>query len=149
MENKIFRKTLNTIAKNNGFESVYNGWFRESQECIVSLYLQKSGYSNLYYLNIRIFVQGFYDKTYIKSKDLDYKEGGGIFRRQPIEYDNAFDLENLCSDEKRIEDLQRLFKEFLVPYTDKALSKNGILELYKRQEIFLLPTEKAILGIIE
>jgi hypothetical protein len=49
-------------------------------------------------------------------------------------------------DEKRKADLAKLFSDFIVPFTDKALSKSGIRELAEKGEIFLLPAVKIELG---
>ena len=82
MQNKEFKKIFDLVAQNNGFEKAFGGWFRESNECIVSLDLQKSNFSNLYYLNIKIFVNGMFGHCYSKSKAL-IKDTGNIFRREP------------------------------------------------------------------
>ena len=66
MESKDFRKLFNEIAKNNGFEPAFGGWFKESDECIVALYLQKSNFGNYYELNIKTFVQGLFGNLYKK-----------------------------------------------------------------------------------
>jgi len=49
MENKEFKKLFDIIARNHGFESAFGGWFKESNECIVVLDLQKSNFGNYYY----------------------------------------------------------------------------------------------------
>ena len=45
--------------------------------------------------------------------------------------------------EKRKERLAKLFSEFIVPFTDKALSRQGLKELAAKEEVFLLPAVKA------
>ena len=45
-------------------------------------------------------------------------------------------------DDKRKEKLEQLFSEFIVPFSDKALSKSGIRELAEKGEITLLPAVK-------
>lgn len=142
MENKDFKKLFGSIANEFGFESAFDGWFKESEECIMALGLQKSGYGNYYYLNIKIYIQGVFGKNYIKSKDLVKKNVGNIFRRQPKEYQAALNLEDSIGDDKRKQELQKLFSNFLVPFSEKALTKSGIRTLFESGEISLLPAVK-------
>ena len=51
-------------------------------------------------------------------------------------------------DGKRIEKLESLFREFVVPFTDMALSRLGLRELAKEGKIFLLPAVKEGLTIL-
>jgi hypothetical protein len=147
MENKEFKILFNTIAKKNGFESNFSGWFKESNECIVVLDLQKSDYSNIYYLNIRIYIQGIFGNYYSKNKNLVKNDTGDIFRRQPKEYNDAFDLELAMDVDKRKELLEKLFSDFLNPFSEKVLEKANFKKLEQNNEIYLLPAVKKELGL--
>lgn len=57
--------------------------------------------------------------------------------RQPPEYRSIFNFDESMSDDIRKTRLEQLFIEFIVPFTDRALSISGILELEKRNEIHL------------
>jgi hypothetical protein len=140
---------LNTTASKNGFESAFDGWFKESKESIVMLALQKSNFGNFYYLNIKTFIQGVFNRNYTKNKDLVKKEGGNIFVRQPKEYDVIFDLESPLSDDERRQKLESLFTNYIVPFTGKALHKTGIYDLGQNGEINLRPEVKMELDRIE
>ncbi len=144
MEFKIF---FDTTAKSKGFEKAYGGWFKESSECIVILYLQKSNFGDYYELNIKVFIQGMFGKKYTKNKDLVKKEIGNIFTRQPNQFRDVFDFDIAIEDSIRKQRLEILFNEFIVPYTDKTLTKNGIKECAKRGELSLLPAVKLELGL--
>lgn len=146
MEKKTFKKLFDKIACNNSFESAFNGWFKESKECLVALELQKSNYGNYYYLNIKIFVQGSFGQHYSKSSSLITKEVGDFFRRAPKEYEDAFNFDLPIEDSKRIEKFNDLFTNFLIPFTEKALTKEGIKVLIEDQSIALLPAVKKELG---
>jgi hypothetical protein len=69
MDNKEFKSVFNKIACKHNFEKIFGGWFMESRECILMLELQKSNFCNLYYLNIRLYIQGCFGKQYVKSKE--------------------------------------------------------------------------------
>lgn len=146
MDSKEFKKLFGEIAKSSKFENVFGGWFKESTESIIVLDLQKSNFGDYYEMNIKIYVQGIFGNNYSKSKNLVKREIGNIFRRQPPEYKSVFNFDEPMDDEKRKADLAKLFSDFIVPFTDKALSKSGIRELAEKGEIFLLPAVKIELG---
>ncbi len=146
MDSKEFKKVFGDVAKLNGFESAFGGWFRDSTESIVVLDLQKSNFGDYYEMNIKIYVQGLFGNSYTRNKDLVKKDTGDIFRRQPPEYKSVFDFDEPMDDVRRKESIGKLFSDFILPFTDKALSKPGIRELAEKGEIFLLPAVKIELG---
>ena len=143
MDSKEFKNVFSEIAKENGFEKSFGGWFIESSESIIVLDLQKSNFGDYYELNIKIYVQGIFGNSYSKNKDLVKKDTGDIFRRHPPEYKDVFNFDASMVDDKRKQRLEELFKEFIKPFTDKALSRQGLKELEAQEKIFLLPAVKA------
>ncbi len=146
MEGKEFQKLFDTIARSHGFEPAYGGWFKESNECIVVLDLQKSGYGNYYDLNIKTFVQGMFGISYSKNKDSVKKDMGPLLMRPPNEYRDVLSLELQMESVLRKQRIEELFSNFIVPYTNKTLTRSGIKELAKNG-LFLLPAVKKELGI--
>lgn len=146
MDKHEFKKMFNEIAKKYSFQYLYGGWFKESDECIFVMDLQKSNYAKVYYLNIKIYIHGLFDDKYKVSKEL-INYVGNIFRRQPVEYDDAFNLETSISDSIRREKIEHLFSDFLIPYSEKVLSKARIKELHDKVKIFLLQPVKEYLEI--
>lgn len=144
MENKEFKKILSECAKKINFTFMHGGWFKESSECIIVLDLQRSNYSNYYYLNIKIYVQGAFG-YFSKSKEL-IKDVGMISSIQPKKYDELFNLENDMLDEKRKCGLENFFQNYLKPFSEKALTRSGIKELVDEGEIGLFPAVKEELG---
>jgi len=145
MENKNFKKLFDEVAKNNGFKFSCGGWFKESDECIVILYLQKSNFGNYYELTIKTFVQGLFGRFYKKDKELKFATSD-VFSSQPQECNDVLDLENLMEVETRKERLEKLFNDFIVPDANQTLSRAGIIEL-ARNGVFILPAVKKELGI--
>jgi hypothetical protein len=142
METKDFRKYFKSLAKKNGFESAFNGWLKESPECIFVIELMRSNFGNYYLLNIKIFVNGVFGKNHIVNKDMVKKEIGNIDRGEPKRFENALNLEFPMDDTAREMELEALFHDFLVPFSEKALTKRGIHELVEQGEIALLPAVK-------
>jgi len=142
MDNKNFKLTFKKVAISNGFEAAFNGWFKKSDECVLVLELMKSNFGNYYLLNIKIFVNGVFGKNHIVNKDMIKKEIGNIHRGEPKIFENALNLEFPMDDAAREMELQALFHDFLVPFSEKALIKHGIYELAEQGEIALLPAVK-------
>ena len=148
MESKEFKPLFDKIARNNNFEKAFGGWFKESKECIAVLDLQKSNYGNYYQLLIKIYVQGFFDRTYFKNKDLVKKDTGHIFSSETKEYKEVFNFENSMSDDDRRIKLEILFQNHILPFVDKTSTKLGIIKMYENEGLFLIPNVKKELGIV-
>lgn len=146
MNSKEFKKLFGEMAKIHGFESAFGGWFQDSSESMVVLDLQKSNYGDYYEMNLKIYIQGMFGNSYSRSKDLVKKDIGDIFTRQPPKYKSVLDFDEPMEDEKRKTGLAMLFSDFIVPFTNKALSKSGIKELAGKGKITLLPAVKEELG---
>ena len=143
MNSKEYRKVFNTIAQENGFEKAFGGWFKESQECILVLDLQKSNFGDYYEMNIKVFVQGAFGNSYVKNKNLVKKDIGDIFTRQPAALRDVLIFDDVqMTDEERIKNTQKLFNEFVIPFVQKALFIRGIKELEQEKKIFILPAVK-------
>ena len=137
MDNKDFKKEFCTTAKKYGFRTAFGCCYKESSECLFVLELQKSNYSNLYYLNLKTYIQGVFGIRHTIHKDYLKKDMGDIFNRQPPEYSSIFDLEVDTPNEKRIKMLNAFFDDFIVPYSEKNLSISGIRELVESKKILL------------
>lgn len=142
MDNQDFKYIFDILAKANNFEKAFGSWIKESSECIIVLDLQKSNFGNYFELNIKIFVQGMFGNKYVINKDIVKKHIGDVFARQPNNFKGTLDFDTSMHDEKRKEKLERLFSEFVVPFTNKTLSKSGIIYLANKGEITLLPAIK-------
>ncbi|MDE3046707.1 MAG: DUF4304 domain-containing protein [Verrucomicrobiota bacterium] len=141
MDNKIFKKIFDVIAKKNGFESAFGGWFKQSEECIFTIQLTRSNFGNYYMVEVKTYIQGAFGNRYFKDKSL-LRDIGDIFRGEPKEFEAALNLEQQMEDEERTQKLESLFQNFIVPFSEKALTKHGIYELAEKEEIYLLPAVK-------
>jgi hypothetical protein len=64
--------------------------------------------------------------------------------KEPRKYKDLFDFDKPMADKTRIYILGKFFNEFIIPVTEKVLSKEGIRDLNKMGMVHLLPTVKAI-----
>jgi hypothetical protein len=67
------------------------------------------------------------------------KNSGDVFRRQPNKYQDIFNLENHIDDSGRAALLNDFFLEFVLPFTNTSLSRDGLLQLAEKKEIVLMP----------
>jgi hypothetical protein len=147
METNEFKKIFGAISKESGFDRAFEGWFREFPEVIHVLALQRSNFGKYYYLNIKLFIQGTFGNTYVKSKKLVKIDCGNIFLRQPNEYSNLLDLDLPLEDDERAEGLRQLFREYIIPLSNETTTRNGIIELHKKGDLFILPAVREQLGL--
>ena len=129
METKEFKAIFGKIAKDNGFKYLYGGWYKENEDCIIVLELQRSYYSRLYYLNIKIYIRGVFGEAENVNKYIIKNGMGHLFTRQPNEYSDCFDLETSLDDDVRRVRLEELFVNYINPLTKKALCIEKIKDL--------------------
>ena len=149
MENQKFKTIFNNISTNYGFEKKYGSWLKKSEECLIVLELQKSNYGNYYQLNIKVFIQGLFEKSHKLSKDLVKTATPAVLGGELSSHRDIFDLDKKIDDKERVRKLEKAFEEYIIPCTKNMLTKKGIIELYKSKEVFLLPAVKKELGISE
>ena len=149
MNSKDFKYLFAETAQRNGFKRAFGGLFKESEECIVILDLQKSNYGDYYQLMIKIYVQGMFGNKYSMSKDLVKRHGGNIFRGEPPEFKDLFNFDISMDDNNRKQRTEELFREFIMPFVDVALFRQGLEDLETQGKIYLLPAVKQELDMFE
>jgi len=140
MEASEFRVAFGRLAKQNGYRSVGTYWVRSFPSTIVAVGLQRSGYSPRYYVNLKVWMQGFANASYTVNRTL-LRDPGHIFRREPPDYADALDLENDMVPDSRLARLRQLFDDFIGPLTEACSTRQGIWALAREQPnmIYLLP----------
>jgi len=109
MDSKNFRKIIDTYLQEIGFLRKWNAWIKETEETTIALILRKSGYSNSYYLRIKINltdsenIKPVIDKGWIKHDVAD------ILLSFDSNHQDLFDLDNDIIDDKRKNKLEKIF----------------------------------------
>ena len=74
MDIKAFRSIVNDVLKEHGFSKKRGGFLKEGAEIICSVGLQKSGFSNSYYINVGFIIKDLHpDLTEPKYTDGDIR----------------------------------------------------------------------------
>ena len=134
------------MAIANGFERHFGAWFKESTESILVLILVKSNFSRLYYLGIKVNLRHAFGREFEKNKEWVKHDIANVLVGPSKEFDDLFDLEKEMPKDDRLKLMDRLFRTDIQRLTEKLLSREGIIELYKTGQIFLLPAVKVELG---
>ena len=142
MDNKTFKLTIKKLAVENGFKQFPKCYFRESSVSLIGLELQKSNYSNYYYLNIQNYIQGYHGLHYTPSIELLHGDKAVFFRRQKKEYNSAFELDNDMSDEERLEQLNACFANYIGPLVEQLLTREGIKNYVEDEQNLISPERK-------
>ncbi|MCD0488055.1 DUF4304 domain-containing protein [Pedobacter sp. MC2016-14] len=148
MDSKEFKELFFDTGKKYGLNKKFAGLFIESTECIFVTYLQKSSYGNYYQMIIKIYVQGMFGRTYVSNKELVKTDIGDVQTGEPKEYRRIFDFDVFLDDAERIEKLNRLFEEFILPFAKRSLTKQGLRQLAKNGDISLLPAVEKELAVL-
>jgi hypothetical protein len=148
MDSKEYKHLFGNVAKSNGFDRAFGGWFKMSQETIIVLDLQKSNFGDYYQLNIKIYIQGLFGKKYEKCKELVKREVGNILLGEPKEYRNVLNFDEFMEEKLRQQKTEELFINYIIPLANKAASVVGIKELALDKKLFLTPAVKMELGIV-
>lgn len=61
MDNKEFKKILNSCLKKNGFSFNNKRYYKYTNNLIIVVDIQKSNYDNSYYINYAFYVKEIYD----------------------------------------------------------------------------------------
>jgi hypothetical protein len=138
MDKKQFKELFAATATQHGFNTAFGGWYIKSKDCILTLSLQASNYSNSYYLNINLAIQGLWGRQYSVDKKT-IKGPSSIFRRQPEEYNSIFKLDNDIADERRREGVKDLFEGFIDLIKNLALTPVGVMQLSDTGLLVVLP----------
>jgi hypothetical protein len=143
MEASEFKVLLGDVAKAHGFTAAHGGWYRETPAALFVLNLQKSNFGNYFELNLKLFLGHELPSSSAEFKKLVKSLSGDIFRRQPEEYREAFDLDAVVSAAGRKDLLDRMFTELVDRMVSASASPAGILRLRDEGVVYLLPTAEA------
>ena len=130
MDTKNFKERFNEIAIRHGFENLFGAWFKESSECVLALILVKSNYSKTYYLRIKVNLTNAYGRNFKKEKKWVNHDLADVVVGPGKEFADLFDLGKQMDDSERVRRLETLFATKLNTLVDKALSRDGLTELY-------------------
>ncbi|MEI7462241.1 MAG: hypothetical protein WCK15_22835 [Pirellula sp.] len=145
MEIKKFKKLFAEFSSNILLQRHGKFWLFQASmndECKVRISLQDSNWSKKFYVNIEIFILGLFEFPEVGPIE-NTQAVGHLFRREPPEYAEVFDLESSILDSERELRLRDFFSKFLQPFLCSVVTIAGITEQEKRNELHVFPAVKA------
>lgn len=145
MEKKEFKKIINDCLLSNGFVKKGKLYYKDSDEVICSLGLQKSNHANCYYVNVGIVI-----KEINPSLELPRDVDGDIRCRFYFEVDekkvDCLPIDQLSESNVIITSLKKNILELV----DPSLKLEGLKKLLNDKPVLLYQTKmvvKKYLGI--
>ncbi len=146
MERKIFKDIINKQLLENGFskEGIY--YYKEGDDIICIVGLQKSGYSNGYYINIGYIIKKLHPSI-TKLRDVDGDIRTRFDHKGETKQTDFFDPEKFSDQIQLQHTLQENINELIL----SELSIEGIKNLLHKQPVMLYQTTikaKNFLGFV-
>lgn len=112
-----------------GFKKKSKTWYYDEEEVIKVVNLQKSNHSNLFYVNISVFLKGIDSgKQYPKEQECHIRTRlNSSFVDLNQDYNYLFDLENLDLNKDQFKnEIKLCVKRNILPQLEAIKSKEGI-----------------------
>jgi hypothetical protein len=126
-ERNAVQRAFDEFGRQAGFEKKSGSWYRQSDEVIAAINLQKSQYGPLYYINVGFWLRQLDDERYPKMNQWHV-----LIRLEDLLPDaekrigELLNLDSPVSDEQRITELVALLDEQLLPVIERGSSMVGL-----------------------
>jgi len=117
---KEFKKVFFNTLKKNGFKKINKKWIIETDELMKKVELQKSDYSDMYYLNYDFTVKGIDTSPSMTHISFRFKN-----------YPKVLDLENNLKKEKRLSLFEKMIDEMVKTKIKPVNTVKDILKMIK------------------
>lgn len=130
----FFHAFFNQILEPLDFRNQKNNWYHETPEAVQIINLQKSAYSNNYYVNLAIWLKCFGNTKNPKENKCHVRcrlsTIAGTALKKPLE--NALNWENqTLNQDQRRKILTEAIKDCAIPFLKKASTLLGIKAIYQ------------------
>ena len=139
MEIKKFKKLFAEFSSNILLQRHGKFWLFQAEDGIRDL-VRSRGLGDVY--KRQIFILGLFEFPEVGPIE-NTQAVGHLFRREPPEYAEVFDLESSILDSERELRLRDFFSKFLQPFLCSVVTIAGITEQEKRNELHVFPAVKA------
>lgn len=139
VDNNRLKQLLNALLTPYGFKKKSNAWYSASDKVVSVVYLQKSSFSNLYYVCISSHFQELEFKQFPKEHECHIRtrldnELVGF----PVDYDYLFDLEREHADnEEYHQALSTCVAKIILPQSNLLKTGEGFLSIVEKQPALL------------
>jgi len=138
MDKKEFIKIFNNELKKHKFIKKGYSWYLFEEKVIKVVNLQKSQYSNLYYVNLCVFFKDLEKTDFPKEEHCHIRTRlDNYIIQSDIDYNHLFDLEiKDISYEYYEEELKKCITVNILPQLNIIQNKEGILSIISKMPSF-------------
>jgi hypothetical protein len=137
MELKTFKKTVNDTLIRNGLKKKGNYYHYDNGDLIFVVGLQRSNYSNLYYINLGIIIK-ILNSSLGSLRDIDGDIRARFSFKETGKKIDSFDLDYLLEND--CDKLERLIQDNIDIYINPIASVEKLKLLLEDKPIMLLQT---------
>ena len=138
METKEFKKLLKSTFELHGFARSGNHFYKDSEEIIGIIGLQKSNFSNGYYINVGYFIKQLKSSDNI-PRDVDAHVSARFLNNFGEASGDVFELDLLDDNSK--EKLVKCIDDNVCSFFDNVTSINALKDLLTRRPSLLYQTK--------
>ena len=135
IDKKKLKKQFSDKLKKANFKLKSNAWYKETEENIIVVELQKSNYSESYFLNIAVWLKALGEHQFPKERFCHIRmRADSYFIDYGAEIAEALDFSETELDVKKIVSIDWLLQEKILPLSEKLSSIGGLKLLYRNGE---------------
>jgi hypothetical protein len=150
IDKKKLKKQFSDKLKTANFKLKSNAWYKENKENIIVVELQKSNYSESYFLNIAVWLKALGEDQFPKERYCHIRmRADSYFTDSGAEIDDTLDFSETELDAEKSASIDRLLLEKVLPLSDKLSSIEGLKVLYRNGEfenVFLHKNARELLS---
>ena len=123
----ILITALDKILKNYFFKRKNSSFLRKSDDCMLILNIQKSIYSDNFYINIAIWLRGIYDIAWPKEMECHIRIRAGHIVSNQLQLESSLNFDNgIMTIDERIDYITGIIVNEILPFMLKLDSITGI-----------------------
>ena len=126
---KLLKDAISDSLKSVGFVRKASTWYKENDETILVINLQKSQYGSRYYVNCAIALKSLGVEPFPKERycHIRFRIEETISEDDRVKIQLILNLEDkTLSDKQRKEEMKRLIENFVLPRLDECSFQDGI-----------------------
>lgn len=121
------QEALEHFGRESGFEKKSGTWYRQGDEVIASLDLQKSQYGPQHYLNLGFWLRELGDEKFPKQETAHISiRLETLVPRERDRVARLLDLEHALPDGQRVGELVALLRDRILPVIERGRSISGL-----------------------
>jgi hypothetical protein len=132
--NFVIKAAFERSLRSSGFRKKGNSWYKASDATILVANLQRSSFSDAYYVNLGVWVKSMGDTDFPKEHQCHIRQRLCSLCDTPCK--PLFDAEDRSmTDDERMAKIEALILEYAIPFLNDCSSTDGILRLFESNRL--------------